>query len=201
MSISVCANDPISSAPFFLILPSDPRGFTTWTTSAVAFHSLWAPTSLFRSISATSHIWVCSESEYFLAELTISFKSAFRSQLGSIFPSSQEEESQIWIGPLLRAGVSLTSSKVWGEESDHGILRGWGSIRASQSRLTDKETETQKSGSAQGHTVCWNLATAGELVSWHPVQGVCHHSLCDLQSHKYAAWNLRDPPHGCAPCP
>lgn len=40
MSISLCANDPISSAPLFLILPSDPRGFTTWTTSAVAFWSL-----------------------------------------------------------------------------------------------------------------------------------------------------------------
>lgn len=56
--------------------------------------TLWAPTSLFCSIPATSNIWVCSNLNISLAELTISFKSAFRSQLGSIF-ASQEEKSDL----------------------------------------------------------------------------------------------------------
>lgn len=59
------------------------------------------------------------------------------------------------MGPLLRSGVHTTMSRAEGGESALSILdtnKSLELIQVSQSHLTDKKTETQKSRFAQGHT-------------------------------------------------
>lgn len=88
------------------------------------------------------------------------------------------------MGPVLRLGVHTTMSRAEGGESALSVLdtnRSLEFIQVSQSHLTDKKTETQKSRFAQGHTA-WEKPRRQDwkLVSGHPVQGLFHRSLCDL---------------------
>lgn len=162
--------------------------------------TLGAPTSLFRSVPATSHIWVCSNQNTSLAELTISFKSAFRSQLGSIFPSREENSNSNRTSAQSRSfpckfqglGKGIWSQHFRAEGPLEPVNLVW-QIRKLRLSNLDLPKATQRVRS---------LATAGALVSWHPVWGVCHHSLGDLwRVINMLQMEPQTPPQGYAPCP
>lgn len=98
--------------------------------------------------------WTCVSMQAFLAELIIPLRNTPHpvAQWFNI-PDSREAGSQR--GPPLTSGARTTISRAEGVVSDLSILdtnKSLEFIQVCQSHLTDKKTEVQKSGFAQGHT-------------------------------------------------